>query len=64
MISFTIHHKDLNVKLEDKYHLRVATLIDRAEAKSNGYITGALTLPKKNGTDAQTRPFHHMYTEI
>ena len=64
MISFTIHHKDLNVKLEDKYHLRVANLIDRAEAKSNGYITVALTLPKKNGTDAQNRTFHALLNEF
>lgn len=64
MISFTIHHRDFSFKIEDIYHMRVENLIERAEAKSNGYITVALTLPRKTGTDAQNRTFHALINEF
>ena len=63
-VSFTVHHKDLSVKVDDKFHNRLMALFERAELKSNGYITVALSLPKKYGTDAQNRTFHALLTEI
>lgn len=64
MISFTIHHKDLSFKLEDKYHSGLIKLLERADRLTNGFITVKLTLPKKHGTDEQNRAFHALLTEI
>ena len=63
-VSFTVHHKDLSVKVDDKFHNRLMALFERAELKSNGYITVALSLPKKYGTDAQNRTFHALINEF
>jgi hypothetical protein len=63
-VSFTVHHKDLNVKLDDKFHTAVDALFDRADKKNNGYITISLSLPRRHGTDPQNRAFHAMLTEI
>lgn len=64
MISFTIHHKDLSFKLEDKYHSSLIKLLERADRLTNGFITVKLTLPKKHGTDEQNRAFHALINEF
>ena len=63
-VSFTVHHKDLSVKVDDKFHTAIDALFNRADKHNNGYITVALSLPKRCGTDLQNRTFHALLNEL
>ncbi len=63
-ISFTIDRHDLSFPISDKYKHQIDNLYERADKKNGGYVTVALSLPRRCGTDEQNRAFHALINEF
>lgn len=63
MVSITLNRNNLTFPVEQRYKYQLDLLYQRADEKSKGYITMTLSLPKKNGTDSQSRTFHALLNE-
>jgi methionine salvage enolase-phosphatase E1 len=65
MTGFTCKHEDIGLALVPvQYRSEVRDVFKASDIKANGYITIAISLPKKIGTDAQNRAFHALLGEF
>ena len=65
MTGFTCKHEDIGLALVPvQYRNEVRDVFKASDIKANGYITIAISLPKKIGTDAQNRAFHALLGEF
>ena len=64
MTGFTCKHEDIGLALVPvQYRNDVRKIFQDSDKKTGGYVTIAISLPKKIGTDAQNRAFHALLGE-
>ena len=65
MTGFTCKHEDIGLALVPvQYRNEVRKIFQDSDKKTGGYVTIAISLPKKIGTDAQNRAFHSLLGEF